>query len=80
MQRKVFCKFVVGDYSARKGKAREDVYSIGKFRIGDGDKNGNRLAGLLSPWKLAVQKKKRSSLDMWVLKRHDMCGDRAYNA
>ncbi|VDO86719.1 unnamed protein product [Heligmosomoides polygyrus] len=45
---KSFYKFVVGDFNARIGKAREDEYRIGNFGIGDRNENGNSLAGLIS--------------------------------
>ncbi|KAK6757293.1 hypothetical protein RB195_015239 [Necator americanus] len=45
---KSFYKFVVGDFNAKLGKATEEEYRIGRFKLGDKNENGNRLAGLLS--------------------------------
>ena len=49
---KSFYKFVVGDFNARMGKAREGEYRIGKFGLGERNENGNRLAGFLSSARL----------------------------
>uniref|UniRef100_A0A7I4Z0J3 Endo/exonuclease/phosphatase domain-containing protein n=1 Tax=Haemonchus contortus TaxID=6289 RepID=A0A7I4Z0J3_HAECO len=46
-----FYKFVVGDFNARLGEAREE-FRIGKFGMGDRNENGYRLAGLLSAARL----------------------------
>ncbi|VDP60698.1 unnamed protein product [Heligmosomoides polygyrus] len=72
---KSFFKFVVEDFNAEIGKAREDEYRIGKFGIGDRNENGNRLAGLISTTRLfhgnsLFRKKRTSSLDMGVPQRH----------
>ncbi|KAK6752308.1 hypothetical protein RB195_003617 [Necator americanus] len=47
-----FYKFVVGDFNAKLGKAREEEYRIGRFGLGDQNENGNSLAGLLSATRL----------------------------
>ncbi|KAK6734510.1 hypothetical protein RB195_017975 [Necator americanus] len=49
---KSFYKFIVGDFNAKLGKAKEEEYRIGIFGIGDRNENGNRLAGLLSAARL----------------------------
>ncbi|XGW11810.1 hypothetical protein V3C99_012907 [Haemonchus contortus] len=49
---KSFYKFIVGDFNARLGGAREEEFRIGKFGMGDRNENGNRLAGLLSAARL----------------------------
>uniref|UniRef100_A0A7I4Y8T5 Reverse transcriptase domain-containing protein n=1 Tax=Haemonchus contortus TaxID=6289 RepID=A0A7I4Y8T5_HAECO len=49
---KSFYKFVVGDFNARLGEAREEEFRIGRFGMGDRNENGNRLAGLLSAARL----------------------------
>uniref|UniRef100_A0A7I5EEF3 Endo/exonuclease/phosphatase domain-containing protein n=1 Tax=Haemonchus contortus TaxID=6289 RepID=A0A7I5EEF3_HAECO len=49
---KSFYKFVVGVFNARLGEAQEEEFSTGKFGMGDRNKNGNRLVGLLSATRL----------------------------
>ncbi|KAE9415638.1 hypothetical protein Angca_007758, partial [Angiostrongylus cantonensis] len=44
---KAYHIFVVGDFTARIGKANESEYRIGKYGLGGRNENGNRLAGLL---------------------------------
>uniref|UniRef100_A0A7I4Y906 Endo/exonuclease/phosphatase domain-containing protein n=1 Tax=Haemonchus contortus TaxID=6289 RepID=A0A7I4Y906_HAECO len=44
---KFFYKPVVGDFNARLSKAQEEEFRIGKLGMGDGNENGNSLAGLL---------------------------------
>ncbi|KAK6752033.1 hypothetical protein RB195_003449 [Necator americanus] len=49
---KSFYKLVVGDFNAKLGKATKEEYRIGRFGLGDRNKNGHRLAGLLSAARL----------------------------
>ncbi|VDO19809.1 unnamed protein product [Heligmosomoides polygyrus] len=42
---KFFYKFVVGDFNARIGRAREDEYRIGKFGMATGTKTETVLLG-----------------------------------
>ncbi|KAK6726469.1 hypothetical protein RB195_004661 [Necator americanus] len=49
---KSFYKFVVGDFNTKLGKATEEEYRIGRFRLGDRNENDNHLAGLLSDARL----------------------------
>ena len=49
---KSFYKFVVGDFNARIGMAKEAERRIGRFGLGLRNDNGNRLVGLLSAARL----------------------------